>query len=61
MKTGYVPATTSDVPMKESMAVAYLGLRSLSDLDANLQRQVATPSTMAPYRTGTCVHNHKSH
>lgn len=52
-----LPATTREVPMKESMAVANLGLMSPRDLEANLHIHVAMPSMMTPYKTGTLNQN----
>lgn len=48
------PATTSDVEMKESIAVLNRGLNSESALEAMRHKQVAVPSIAAPYSTGTC-------
>jgi hypothetical protein len=48
------PATTSDVEMKESIAVLNRGLNSESALEAMRHKQVALPSIAAPYSTGTC-------
>lgn len=56
-----LPATTSDVPMKASMAVAQRGLRSASARDASRHRHVAAPSTTAPYSAGTCHTPHDRH
>ena len=48
----YLPATTSEVAMKESIAPAYCGSLSDKYLEVSLHSIVATPSTMAPYNTG---------
>jgi hypothetical protein len=48
----YLPATTSPVAMKESIALAYCGSLSPKYLEVSLHSIVATPSIMAPYKTG---------
>ena len=48
-----IPATTSDVATNESMALAYSGSLSVRAFEVRRHRRVATPSIMAPYRTGT--------
>lgn len=49
-----LPATTSEVPMKLSTIVEYLGLFSLNVFEANRQRSVAKPSITAPAHGDTC-------
>lgn len=49
-----LPATTSEVPMKLSTIVEYLGPFSLNVFEANLQRSVAKPSITAPANGDTC-------
>lgn len=48
-----VPATTSEVPINESIAVENFGLRSPNAFDDNRHTHVAIPSTTAPYNIGT--------
>ena len=52
--SNFSPATTSEVPTKESMADAYWGSLSDKYLDVNRQSRVATPSTAAPSSAGIC-------
>lgn len=49
----FEPATTKEVPMKESMMIPKIEFRLLNPRDTTLHIHVATHSTTAPNITGT--------